>query len=632
MSSPTPESGTHAGTTTPARVLMLGALGIVFGDIGTSPLYAFKEVFTNHAHPVAMSPGAVMGVLSMVFWSLAIVVTAKYVGIILRLDNRGEGGVMALTALALRGLPANGKTSARVIALGMIGAALFYGDAVITPAISVLSAVEGLGVATPTLQPFVLPITVAVLIGLFAFQRSGTSAVGALFGPVMLVWFSVLALLGVTNIVQAPGVIAALSPHHALTFIFNEPLIAFFALGSVVLAVTGAEALYADMGHFGRTPIQRAWLWIVFPALMLNYLGQGALVLTNPGAIANPFYQLAPSWALYPLVGLATLATVIASQAVISGVFSITQQAIQLGYAPRVDIRHTSDTERGQIYLPRINLVLLLAVLTLVLGFGSSDKLASAYGLSVVGAMAIDGLLAIRACRERWADKRWLRWVLGAFLVVDAAYLAANSIKVVDGGWFPLAFGALVFLLLSTWRAGRMLLGSRLARDAMPLDLFIQATAGTTRVQGNAVFLTTTPEATPNALLHSLKHFKVLHERVVLLTVSTLDQPRVTDSRRVLVEKLDNGFWRVKVFFGFMERPDLPTTLDWCEEQGLALDAMETTFFVGRETLIPSIGSTEMSYWRERLFVRMYRNASSAAGFFKLPPNRVVELGSQVVL
>ncbi|RTL55549.1 MAG: potassium transporter Kup [Rhodocyclaceae bacterium] len=627
----TPEHG-HGKETLAA--LSLAALGVVYGDIGTSPLYTMHEVFAGSHHPVPITPDNVLGILSLIFWSLMVVVTIKYVAFILKADNKGEGGIMALMALAMRPTEEGSKRQAVILTLGLFGAALFYGDGVITPAISVLSAVEGLEVATPAFHAYIIPITLAVLIGLFLIQRHGTGNVGRLFGPVCGVWFLTLAVLGVINIADHPRVLLALDPRHGLDFFLAQPRLAFLSLGAVVLAVTGTEALYADMGHFGARPIQLAWLGLVLPALVLNYFGQGALLLADPSAIENPFYRLAPEWALYPLVALSTVATVIASQAVISGAFSMTQQAIQLGYSPRLEVHHTSAKEMGQIYLPAVNWTLLIAVIALVLGFGSSTNLAAAYGIAVTGTMAITSVLAFCVAYWLWGWPLW-RALLGAtpFFLIDLAFFFANAVKIADGGWFPLAFGLFVFLLLTTWKQGRSLLNRRLEAEAIPMDAFIQSCGqgDITRVPGTAVFLTNNPQGVPHALLHSLKHYKALHERVVLTTVKVLDVPRVPDAQRITVEKQANNFWRVQVFYGFTDQPDLPAAMEWCGEQGLVLDTMDTTFFLGRETLIPKMKS-DMPFWREILFVTLFRNAGSAAGYFQLPPNRVVELGAQVVL
>jgi KUP system potassium uptake protein len=613
-------------------IVALGALGVVYGDIGTSPLYALKEVFGGAHHPVPISEPNVLGILSLVFWSLMLVVTIKYVIFIMRADNKGEGGIMALMALVMRIQP-DAKRARILMLLGLAGAALFYGDGTITPAISVLGAVEGLEVATPALKPYVIPISLIVLAGLFMVQKWGTGRVGALFGPVMVIWFTVLALLGVINILHVPRVLMALDPSHAIEFMFRHGSLGFFSLGAVVLVVTGAEALYADMGHFGRVPVRLAWMLVVLPALTLNYFGQGALLLNDAKAIENPFYLLAPEWALYPLVVLSTVAAIIASQAVISGAYSITQQAMQLGYSPRMAIQHTSSRQIGQIYLPAINWALFLGVVVLVIGFGSSTSLGAAYGIAVTGTMATTTILAYVVARSMWKWSVFASAALfGAFLLVDLAFFSANVLKFSDGGWFPLAFGLGVFLLMSTWKRGRQLLQSRLETDSIPLDAFIaSASLGCTTVPGSAVFMTTSLDSVPHALLHSLKHYKSLHRQVILLNAMTLEVPHVPEAQRVVVETIDGQFRKVKVFFGFMDTPDLPRALEWCGEQGLQLDMMDTSFFLGRETLIPKLGS-EMAFWRERLFVSMYRNATDAANYFMLPPNRVVELGSQVVL
>jgi KUP system potassium uptake protein len=614
--------------------LTLAALGVVYGDIGTSPLYAIKEVFASAHHPVPITPDNVLGILSLFLWSLLVVVTLKYVAFIMRADNRGEGGIMALMTLALQGGDPNSRRQKALIALGLFGAALFYGDGVITPAISVLSAVEGLEVITPAFNPYIQPITLAILVGLFALQSHGTARVGAYFGPVMVVWFAVLAVLGIAQIAAHPAVLAAVNPLHGAAFLADHPTLGFFSLGAVVLCITGAEALYADMGHFGARPIQFAWAGYVLPALTLNYFGQGALLLADPEAVANPFYLLAPEWARYPLVVLAGVATVIASQAVISGAFSITRQAIQLGYSPRLEVQHTSEQEIGQIYLPAMNWLLLLAVVGLVVGFRTSSNLAAAYGIAVTGTMFITNLLAIAVAVRLW---HWnpVRAVLGAlpFIVIDLGFFLANSVKIPDGGWFPIVFGLAVFVLLTTWKRGRDLLNRRLAADALPLKPFV-ANLGTDdipRTPGTAVFLTPDPERVPHALLHSLKHYKCLHERVVILAVRVFEVPRVPEIDRVEVRNLGQDVWQVVVQYGFMDEPDIPTALASCSGAGLTLESMETSYFLGRETLIPKLGS-EMAYWRELVFVALFRNAGSATAFFRIPSNRVVELGAQVVL
>lgn len=618
---------------TKTSALALAALGVVYGDIGTSPLYTMKEVFNGAHHPVPVTPEHILGILSVISWSLIVVVALKYVVFIMRADNRGEGGIMALMALVLRGA-ANKPYSGGLMLLGLFGAALFYGDSVITPAISVLSAVEGLEIATPAFKPYILPISLAVLTGLFIVQKHGTTKIGVLFGPIMVLWFATLGVLGTISIAQNPQVLAALNPAHAFHYFLVDPMLGFFSLGAAVLALTGGEALYADMGHFGRKPVQLAWFGLVLPALVLNYYGQGALLLQNPEAIANPFYHLAPEWMLLPMVGLATLATIIASQAVISGTYSITQQAIQLGYSPRMEVQHTSREEIGQIYLPGINWGLMIAVALLVVGFGSSSNLAAAYGIAVTGTMVITTILAFIVVRSIWKwSLTFSLLVAGGFLAVDLVYFAANAVKIHEGGWFPLLLGISIFLLMTTWKKGRKLLYSRLSSEAMSVDAFVEnmVQSNVTTIPGTAIFMTPNVDMTPHALLHSLKHYKSLHERVVILTVETLDFPHVEDDQRVLVEKMDDRFYRVKVKFGFMDQPDLPKALELCASQSLMLDLMDTSFFLGRETLIPKIGS-EMAFWREKLFVAMFRNAGSAATYFRLPPNRVVELGSQVVL
>jgi KUP system potassium uptake protein len=612
--------------------LSLAALGIVYGDIGTSPLYAIKEVFAG-AHPVPVSPDNVLGILSLIFWSLVIVVSIKYVAFIMRADNRGEGGIMALMALALH--KAEGQRGRAAIMLaGIVGAALFYGDGVITPAISVLSAVEGLEVATPALKAYVIPVTIGVLVALFSFQRKGTAGIGALFGPIMCLWFGTLALLGIVNILTEPNVVKSLNPAYGFVFLASNPWLGFLALGGVVLALTGAEALYADMGHFGRKPIQLAWFGLVLPALVLNYFGQGALLLHSPAAIQNPFYLLAPNWALYPLVALATAATVIASQAVISGAFSITRQAIQLGYSPRMEVQQTSEREIGQIYLPGINWALLLAVIALVLGFRSSTNLGAAYGIAVTGTMTITSILAFIVVRHLWGWG-WIRsgLLISFFLAIDLAFFAANAIKIEDGGWFPLVFGLGVFTLMSTWKQGRKLLRTRMESEAIAIEPFIRGldSGSLTRVPRTAVFLSGNPDAVPHALLHNLKHNMVLHERIVIVTVRVEDVPHVPDIDWVEVQSLPNNFYRVIVRYGFKDDPDIPKALELCERYGLSFEMMTTSYFLGRETLIPRLG-TEMPLWREKLFVAMFRNAGSAASFFKIPPNQVVEVGTQVVL
>jgi KUP system potassium uptake protein len=613
--------------------LTIGAIGVVFGDIGTSPLYTMKEVFGGK-YGIGLTHDNVLGALSLVFWALIIVVTVKYVVFMMRADNHGEGGIMALLALLLRTTGTRDRTRWLLLSLGLFGAALFYGDGMITPAISVLSAVEGLQVATPALKPYVVPITIFVLLVLFLLQRGGTARVGALFGPIMIGWFLILALLGLVNILDQPSVLAAVNPAYAIRFFEINTTHGFLALGGVVLAITGVEALYTDMGHFGRPPMQYAWLYFVLPALLLNYFGQGALILHDASAIEHPFYRMAPSWALLPMVVFATLATVIASQAVISGTYSLTRQAIQLGYCPRLDVTHTSESAIGQVYMPWVNWVLCACVIGLVLGFGSSSNLAGAYGIAVTGTMAIDTILAFVLVRKLW---KWPLWtalpMLLVYVVIDASLLGANGIKLVHGGWFPVVVGILLFTLLATWKNGRKLLMERLAPGAIPMEPFIQSVTAhpPTRVPGTAVFLTAASEGVPHALLHNLNHNKVLHERIVLLTVETRDIPHVADEDRVEISSLGTDFYRMVVHYGFKDDPDVPRALELAAAKGLKFEMMETSFFLSRQTLIPKVGPG-MALSREKLFALMSRNASSATTFFKIPANRVVELGTRIEL
>ena len=613
--------------------LVVGAIGVVFGDIGTSPLYTLRQCFGGE-HLVPLTPANVLGVLSIIFWALMIIVTAKYVTLIMRADNRGEGGILALTALVSRGLGNRGRRRWWPVGFGIFGAAMFYGDGMITPAISVLGAVEGLEIIAPHLHPFIVPVTLVIVVALFAIQKRGTASVGRLFGPIMCAWFVVLAVLGAMQLWQHPAVLLAIDPRHAFAFISHNPRLAFLSLGAVVLAVTGTEALYADMGHFGATPIRRAWLWFVMPALVLNYFGQGALLLLDPSAIKNPFYLLAPQWALIPLVVLATCAAVIASQAVISGAFSLTRAAIQMGYCPRLKLLHTSDRQIGQIYVPFINWTLLVAVVLLVVGFRSSDDLGGAYGIAVTLAMLIDSVLILVVMRRIWG---WSRPVAIAIVVpllfIDLSFLASNSLKIPAGGWFPLLIGGIVFTLLTTWKRGRALLMERLSEDSMPLGLFIDSIEASppTRVSGTAVFLTSTADRVPHALLHNLKHNKVLHERVIFLTIHTQDFPRVPPRERVRLSELGCEFARMDAYYGFAEDPDVPELLETIGQDGFEFDMMETSFFVSRETLIASV-APGMALWRERLFVSMSKLAVKATDFFHIPTNRVVELGTQVEL
>jgi len=610
--------------------LMLGAIGVVYGDVGTSPLYTMKEIF-NGPHAVAATPENILGILSLIFWSLIMVISIKYVLFVMRANNRGEGGIMALMALALRHRNQQRQRNV-IIALGLFGTALFYGDGIITPAISVLSAVEGLQVAAPGLEAYVLPITIIVLIGLFMFQSYGTEKVGLLFGPIMLVWFGVLAVMGGLSISQNPAVLEALNPLYGLHFFLEHGWHAFIALGAVVLALTGAEALYADMGHFGKRPIQLAWFSLILPALAVNYFGQGALILRDPSAILNPFYLLAPSWAMYPLIGLATCATVIASQAVISGAFSITSQAMQMDYIPRMQRVHTSTEAIGQIYVPTMNRTLLLLVICTVLGFGSSGNLAAAYGLAVTGTMMITTLLTLIVALDSWQwQPKWAYPLVAVFLVIDSAYLGANVLKIPQGGWFPLLIGGVLFLLMSTWRQGREVVTYHLQKAAMSLTKFIDSLSAKpplARVPGTAVYMSARNLSMPHALQINYAHNQVLHERIVLLTIATEDVPTLLDKERVDIDALAQGFYRVTARHGFMETPNVPKILGLCRLLGLDIDMASASFFIGKETLIPS-DKADLNPWQEKIFLFMFRNASSPIQFFKIPPERVVELGVQ---
>ncbi|MBB5708840.1 potassium transporter Kup [Sphingomonas xinjiangensis] len=611
--------------------LALGAVGVVYGDIGTSPLYAMKETFVGH-HKLAVDLAHIYGVVSLIFWSLLIIVTGKYIFLTMRADNKGEGGSLALLALIQRRTGAGpGRWSRSLVMLGVLATALFFGDCMITPAISVLSAVEGLAVVQEGFAPFVLPIAMAILIGLFVIQARGTDTIGKFFGPVMLVYFITLAVLGTLSIIERPDVLKAFDPSWAIHFFVLDPKLAFLALGSVVLALTGAEALYADMGHFGRKPIQVAWVWLIFPALMINYLGQGALMLRNPSAAENPFFMLASEGWRLPLVILATLATIIASQAVITGAFSVCQQAVQLGLMPRLRINHTSASALGQIYLPAVNWALMVMVLVLILMFGESSNLAAAYGIAVTGTMFITTCMLAVLVRRVWNWPLPVAVALTAlFLVFDGAYFLSNVTKIPDGGWFPLLVGLVAFTLLTTWAKGRQLMIARLRESAMPIKIFIESAANTaTRVQGTAVFMTSTPDGVPHALLHNLKHNKVLHERVILLTVKIADEPYVDDDRRMKIEDLGKGFHRMIMKYGFMQDADVPAALKQVSACGAEFKMMDTSFFLARQTLLPS-ARPGMMIWREKLFAWMLRNAESAMEFFRLPTNRVVELGSQV--
>ncbi len=628
---------THSSPATPRgrqlAVLTLGALGIVYGDIGTSPLYALRECF-HGPHGIAPTPDNILGVLSLIFWSLTLVVSIKYLIFVMRADNGGEGGILALMALVSRQADASRRSRAALISLGLFGAALLYGDGMITPAISVLGAVEGLAIATNVFEPYVVVITVVILIGLFLIQSRGTARVGAMFGPVMVLWFVTLAVMGVSWIVVNPSVMASFNPAHAVSFFLRNGSHGFIVLGSVFLVVTGGEALYADMGHFGRKPIRIAWFTLAFPALVLNYLGQGAMLLQSPELASSPFYRMAPAWALYPLVILATMAAVIASQALISGVFSMTHQAIQLGYCPRMGIEHTSASHKGQIYIPQINWALMVACVGLVIGFGSSSAIAAAYGIAVSSTMVITTMLAYLVARGSWGVSRVMAGSLaGAFLIIESGFLAANFTKILQGGWFPLAVGVIIYVLLSTWKQGRALLAVRFRERLYPLDQFLADIAANPphRVSGTAVFMTSNADGTPPTLLHNLHHNKILHEQIILLTVATMDSPVVTDEERLTVTPLQQGFFRVRVCYGFTEAPGVPAVLEQTLLAGRQMVAADITYFLGTETLLAT-DRPGLPLWRERLFVLMSRNALRATTFFGIPPERVVELGMQVEL
>lgn len=610
--------------------LTLAALGVVYGDIGTSPLYAFKEVFA-HGH-VPLSVENIFGVLSLMFWTLTIVVSLKYVVLILRADNNGEGGLIAMLALASQAVRDKPVLHARLMLIGIFGTAIFFGDGVITPAISVLSAVEGLEVAAPALHSYIVPVTLVVLTLLFLMQRHGTARVGRLFGPITAVWFLVLAVMGAVHIVRNPAILAALSPHYALQFLVAQPGIAFIALGSVVLCVTGAEALYADMGHFGKKPIRLAWFSLVMPALVINYFGQGAMLLAHPENAKNPFYEMAPTWALYPLIGLATAATVIASQALITAAFSVTKQATQLGYLPRMRVLHTSVKDTGQVYLPLVNWGLYVCIVFAVVLFGSSSRLAAAYGIAVTIDMLITTTMTFFVIRYGWKYPWWLcAAATGFFFLVDFTYFAANIVKVVDGGWFPVVIGAAMFVLLMTWKQGRKLMAERLRDDAIDLKSFLEAVfvSPPARVQGTAVFLVSDQGMTPNALLHNLKHNKVLHETNLFVTVRHHEVPWIGFDKRCEIEPLGRDCWQVTLHFGFKNDPDVPEALELLKGRGVQLEDMETSYFLSRDIVIPTMGAG-MAPWREKLFASMHRNAAAAADFLNLPANRVVELGAKL--
>lgn len=613
-------------------MLVLGALGVVYGDIGTSPLYALRECFSQE-HGLALTQQNIYGILSLIFWTLFIVISVKYVLVVMRADNKGEGGILSIMALASGGQSEN--TTKRKIFLtiiGLFGAALLYGDGAITPAISVLSAVEGLEVMTPFFKPYILPATISIIVLLFLAQRFGTARIGYVFGPIMLMWFLTLAGLGIYKIYENPQILKALSPHFAIQFFIENQIAGLLVLGSVFLVVTGGEALYADMGHFGLPPIKRVWFFLAFPALTLNYFGQGALLLNNPEAIKSPFYFLAPEWALGGLVLLATLATVIASQALISGAYSITKQAIQLGFLPRLKIIHTSSREMGQIYVPVLNWALMIGVVWLVIEFKSSSSLANAYGVAVTGTMTITTLLAYEVARRTW---NWGRWkaglIFGSFLIIDLAFLSSNLIKIENGGWIPLAIGAVIYLLMSTWRKGRSILAIVLKSKSIPMNEFIKNIEDNPplRIPGNAIYMSSDIWGAPIPLLHNLKHNKVLHNQVALLTFKTLDVPFVPQNERITLDSFAPSFYRIIAHYGFMETPKIKHILEACREKGIHFPIQETTFVLGRETILPK-GTHNLSVWREKIFAFMSRNAERPSAFFKIPPNQVIEVGIQV--
>jgi KUP system potassium uptake protein len=614
-----------------SAALIVGALGVVFGDIGTSPLYALRETFL-HDTSLAPTPAHVLGVLSTLFWAVTLTVTIKYVTLIMRADNKGEGGVLALATLASHGLNGGSpKVRHAIITLAVVGLALFYGDAIITPAVSVMGAVEGLSAAAPAFEPFVVPLVLVILVALFLLQARGTADVGRLFGPVMFVWFVVLAVLGAWQIAKNPSVLWAVNPLYAARLIADQGLGIFWAFGSIVLAVTGAEALYADMGHFGRRPIRTGWLGLVMPGLLINYFGQGALIIEDPTRVRQVFFELVPQDFIIFLVVLATLAAVIASQAVITGVFSLTRQAIQLGYLPRMEIQHTSETTIGQIYIPRVNWILMGGVVALVVGFGSSGALAGAYGLAVTGAMIVDATLAMAVAILVW---KW-RWpvaalVFGLLAIPDVAFFMANALKIPDGGWLPLVVASFIYVTITTWRLGRRMVATEISEGTLPLRQFLERMErAPDRVAGTAVFLTADATHTPAAFLHNLKHNKVLHERIIMLQVETMDVPRVADANRVEVERLGKGFHTVIARYGFTEQPDVPEALRACRPHGIAYDEMETSFFLGRETLVPSQHS-KLGKWRRDWFISLSHSASATKTFFRIPPNRAIELGNQI--
>ena len=632
-----PESAPHlrpvhhvSSSKSSLSALTVGAIGVVYGDIGTSVLYALKEVFGSGHVP--LTPDNVYGILSMIFWTLTVIVSLKYVVLVLRADNGGEGGLIAMLALASQAVKDRPVLRKVLLSVGIFGTCLFYGDGVITPAISVLGAVEGLEVISPQFVKYVVPLTLVILLSLFWVQKRGTAGIGQFFGPITLVWFGVIAALGIYHIAENPAILLALSPHYALRFVWNHPGLTFVLLGAVVLCVTGAEALYADLGHFGKKPIRLAWFCVVMPALTLNYFGQGALLLAHPEAVKNPFYMMAPDWALLPLVALATLAAVIASQALITGAFSVTKQVIQLGYLPRLNMIHTSAREIGQIYIPSVNWGLFAVIVLAVVMFKSSSNLAAAYGVAVCTDMLITTMLTFFVVRYRWHYPLALCVLAtGFFFAIDFVFWASNLLKLLDGGWFPLAIGAAVYILMSTWKDGRALLNSKIQADSMDLHSFLEAVfvAPPVRVQGTAVFLTASVGTVPNALLHNLKHNKVLHETNLFVTVHNHERPWIGLDKRIEIERLGHDCWQVLIHYGFKNDPDVPKALQQLKGRGVALDPMLTSYFLSRDTVVPTLGD-EMAQWREKLFAQMHHNASSAADFLNLPNNAVVELGSKI--
>ena len=632
-----PESAPHlrpvhhvSSSKSSLSALTVGAIGVVYGDIGTSVLYALKEVFGSGHVP--LTPDNVYGILSMIFWTLTVIVSLKYVVLVLRADNGGEGGLIAMLALASQAVKDRPVLRKVLLSVGIFGTCLFYGDGVITPAISVLGAVEGLEVISPQFVKYVVPLTLVILLSLFWVQKRGTAGIGQFFGPITLVWFGVIAALGVYHIAENPAILLALSPHYGLLFVWNHPGLTFVLLGAVVLCVTGAEALYADLGHFGKKPIRLAWFFVVMPALTLNYFGQGALLLAHPEAVKNPFYMMAPDWALLPLVALATLAAVIASQALITGAFSVTKQVIQLGYLPRLNMIHTSAREIGQIYIPSVNWGLFAVIVLAVVMFKSSSNLAAAYGVAVCTDMLITTMLTFFVVRYRWHYPLALCLLAtGFFFAIDFVFWASNLLKLLDGGWFPLAIGAAVYILMSTWKDGRALLNSKIQADSMDLHSFLEAVfvAPPVRVQGTAVFLTASVGTVPNALLHNLKHNKVLHETNLFVTVHNHERPWIGLDKRIEIERLGHDCWQVLIHYGFKNDPDVPKALQQLKGRGVALDPMLTSYFLSRDTVVPTLGD-EMAQWREKLFAQMHHNASSAADFLNLPNNAVVELGSKI--